>query len=261
MQSHLWYYDQNLPWYYIAGYVLFISNWVYAIFGAPQSICAPLWTVSIEEQFYLIWPMLAKFLRRRGMLIAGTAMFLLATLTQVGLVLSGAKNSYIYFGSASRCDSLALGIILALCIDHLPKLTRGVRWLLVGSGLAGYLFSAAWLTNNPDPVDMRIVWGRLIISLASGVILYGCLYSCNKLLRAGWIVRLGKVSYGLYMLHFTGLLITLSLFRPGHGWALLAAKTLALAVTVLLAFASYHWVESPFLRLKSRFATVQSRPL
>src|ERR1700722_5960803 len=60
--ANFWYYTQNLPWYYVAGYLLFVSNWVYAVFGAPQSICAPLWTVSIEEQFYLIWPVFAKML-------------------------------------------------------------------------------------------------------------------------------------------------------------------------------------------------------
>ncbi len=55
-----WFYYQRLPWYYVLGYVLFVSNWIYAIFGVAQSICAPLWTVSIEEQFYLIWPALMK---------------------------------------------------------------------------------------------------------------------------------------------------------------------------------------------------------
>ena len=74
---NVWYYTQSLPWYYVAGYVLFLSNWVYAIFGAPQSICAPLWTVAIEEQFYLIWPVVARMLTRRGMMIAGIVTFLI----------------------------------------------------------------------------------------------------------------------------------------------------------------------------------------
>ncbi len=53
---------QRLPWYYVAGYLLFVGNWVHAVFGRPESICSPLWTVSIEEQFYLIWPLLMKML-------------------------------------------------------------------------------------------------------------------------------------------------------------------------------------------------------
>jgi peptidoglycan/LPS O-acetylase OafA/YrhL len=255
-QRHLWYYTQSLPWYYIAGYLLFAGNWVYAAFGAAQSICAPLWTVSIEEQFYLIWPVLVKTLERRAVIVVGIATFLLATVSQVAILLSGTRGNYIYFGSASRCDSLAMGIMLALYADRLPKLTAGMRFLLVAGGVIGCLVSWAWL-DHPK----LIVFGHLMISLSSGAILYGTLYSRNKLVTGDWVVRLGKISYGLYMLHTTGLLIMLSLLRPGHGWKLLATMALGFLMTVLLAFASYRWIESPFLRLKTRFATVPSRPI
>jgi peptidoglycan/LPS O-acetylase OafA/YrhL len=52
-----------------------------------------------------------------------------------------------------------------------------------------------------------------------------------------------------------------SLLRPAWGWHLLATKALGLGMTVMLAFASYRWVESPFLRLKDHFSTVLSRPV
>jgi peptidoglycan/LPS O-acetylase OafA/YrhL len=255
---NFWYYTQSLPWYYIAGYLLFLSNWVYGIFGAPQSICAPLWTVAIEEQFYLIWPVVARMLTRRGMMIAGIVTFLFATASQMGIILSGLRGDFTYFGSTSRCDSLALGIILALSVDRLPSL----RLLLVAVGLIGLPFSSWFtITNQSCPPAIRVALGRLVISLASAAILYGCMYSNNRLLTSGWIVRLGKVSYGLYALHFTGLLIVLSLLHPGHGFNLLVAKALGFVMTALLAFVSYRWVESPFLRLKSRYATVPSRPV
>jgi peptidoglycan/LPS O-acetylase OafA/YrhL len=259
-QSHFWYYTQSLPWYYIVGYALFMSNWVYAVFGAPQSICAPLWTVSIEEQFYLIWPVVAKMLSRRGMMIAAIVTFLFAVASQIGIVLSGVRGNFTYFGSASRCDSLALGIVLALGVERLPKLTRGLRLLLVAGGLIG-LLGSSWLMNQPYSAIIRVVPGRLMISLGSAAILYGCMYSSNKLLTSGWIVQLGKISYGLYALHFTGIFIILSLLRPAHGLNLLLGKALGLAMTVFLASVSYRWFESPFLRLKSRFATVPSRPI
>ena len=258
--ANFWYYTQNLPWYYVAGYLLFVSNWVYAVFGAPQSICAPLWTVSIEEQFYLIWPVFAKMLSRRGMMVAGIATFLFATASQIAIVVSGVRGDYTYFGSASRCDSLALGIVLALSAERLPKLMRGLRLLLVAGGLIGLVVSS-WVSNQPYSAGVRVVLTRLIISIASVSILYGCMYSTNKLLTSGWIVQLGKISYGLYALHFTGLLIVLCLFCPAHGLNLLAGKALGFVITVFLAFVSYRWIESPFLRLKSRFATVLSRPV
>src|SRR6202789_3743849 len=61
---------QHLPWYYVAGYLFFVGNWVNAVFGHLHSICSPLWTVSIEEQFYLLWPALMRMLDRRGMIVA-----------------------------------------------------------------------------------------------------------------------------------------------------------------------------------------------
>ena len=161
-------------------------------------------------------------------------------------MLGGVSGRYLYFGSASRCDSLALGIFLALFADRLPKLTSGTRVLLVSGGLTGWIASSAWVTDQLGDATMKMVLGRLIMSLASGAILYGCINSRNKLVTGSWVVRLGKISYGLYMLHFTGILIALSLFHPLWGWELLATKALGFPVTIILAFASYRWVESPF---------------
>ncbi len=168
--------------------------------------------------------------------MAAVATFLLAIASQVGLVLVGASTSFMYFGSAPRCDTLALGILLALYRDRLPRLTASLRFLLVAGGLIGCVISAR-LINRTGPMDIYTVLGRLIISLASVAILYACLYSRTKLVTGAWVVRLGKVSYGLYMLHFTGLLIALSLLRPLHGGPLLATKALGFCFTVLLSFA------------------------
>jgi peptidoglycan/LPS O-acetylase OafA/YrhL len=256
-----WYYQQSLSLYYVLGYLLFISNWVYAVYGAAQSVCAPLWTVSIEEQFYLIWPALMKILKRRGMTVAASVTFALAAASQAGVVLFGASPGYVVFGSASRCESLAVGVLLALCSHRLPRPTQRIRLFLFVFGLGGWIVSSWWFLDQPGPASMRVVLGRLIVSLASGAMLYGCLHSRSRIVTGHWVVRLGKVSYGLYMLHFTGLLVVATLIHPVGRPELLLTKVLGFAVTVFLAFASYRWVESPFLRLKDRFATVLSRPV
>ena len=49
--------EQHLPLRYVAGYCLLAGNWVYVFYGLPASFAIPLWTVSIEEQFYLAWPL------------------------------------------------------------------------------------------------------------------------------------------------------------------------------------------------------------
>jgi peptidoglycan/LPS O-acetylase OafA/YrhL len=252
---------QSLPWYYLVGYLLFVGNWINAALGRPQSVCAPLWTVSIEEQFYLVWPVLMKMLGRRGMIIAAVVTFLLATLSQIGVALTGLSTRYIYYGSASRSGSLALGILLALFADRLPGLTRGMRLLLLAAGLAGWIAASGWLIDQPGRPDMRAVLGRLVASVGAVAILYAGLGSRSRLVTSDWVVWLGKISYGLYMLHFVGLLFMIDLLHPRWGWQLLATKALGLLTTVLLAWASYRWVESPFLRWKDRFATVLSRPV
>ena len=156
-----WFYYQRLPWYYVLGYVLFVSNWVYAIFGVPQSICAPLWTVSIEEQFDLPWPALMKGLQRRGMIVAAALIFAPSIASQVGFVLIHANPYYIDFASTSRVNSLALGILLALCIDHLPRRLSGTsRALIVVAGVIAWIGSSAWSTDNPGPISMRMVFVR-----------------------------------------------------------------------------------------------------
>jgi peptidoglycan/LPS O-acetylase OafA/YrhL len=257
-----WFYYQRLPWYYVLGYVLFISNWFYAIFGVAQSICAPLWTVSIEEQFYLIWPALMKRLHRRGMIVAAALTFVLSIASQVAFVLVHANPYYIDFASTSRVNSLALGILLALCIDHLPRRLSGTsRVLIVGAGVIAWIGSSAWMTDNPGPISMRMVLVRLIVSVASGAILYGCIHSNARVLTGNYVVRLGKISYGLYMLHFVGMLLALTLLHPVSRSQLVVSRVLGFALTVVFALASYRWVESPFLRLKDRFATVLSRPV
>jgi peptidoglycan/LPS O-acetylase OafA/YrhL len=252
---------QSLPWFYLVGFLLFVGNWMIAAFGHLTSVCGPLWTVSIEEQFYLVWPVLMKMLGRRGMIVAAVVTFLLATLSQIGVALAGLSGGYIYYGSISRSGSLALGILLALFADRLPGLTRGMRGLLLAAGLTGWVASSAWLIDQPGPVDMRAVLGRLVTSVGAVAVLYACLGSRSRLVRSDWVVGLGKISYGLYMLHFIGLLFMLDLLHPLWGWKLLATKALGLGMTVLLAWASYRWVESPFLRWKDRFATVLSRPV
>jgi peptidoglycan/LPS O-acetylase OafA/YrhL len=252
---------QHLPWYYVAGYLLFAGNWVHAIFGRPESVCSPLWTVSIEEQFYLMWPLLMKILQRRGMIVAATATFVLATVSRLSFMLAGWSGGFIYYGSICRCDSLALGILIALFVDRLPRLTRVQRLLLLGAGLTGWVVSSAWLNEQPGPVDMRMVVGRLVVSLSAGAILYAALHSHSWIVRGSWVVQLGKISYGLYVLHLTGVLIMLKLLHPVWGLQLLTVKILGFGMTVVLALASYRWIESPFLRMKDRFATVLSRPV
>ena len=146
-------------------------------------------------------------------------------------------------------------------ISYRSSLQVALRVFLVAGGLAGWIGSHAWLPGELGVAVMPMVWVRLIVSLASAAILYGCLYSRTRLLTRSWVLRLGKISYGLYALHFAGLTLAMSFCRPLALWQKSATKALGFVLTVLFASASYRWIESPFLRLKERFPTVPSRPI
>ena len=85
--------------------------------------------------------------------------------------------------------------------------------------------------------------------------------SQHPFLRSKLLLYLGKISYGLYVLHEFAHFCAARLIRASTPMAVLAQSIAGLTLTVLLAAASYRWLESPFLRLKERFAHVQSRPV
>ena len=99
-----------------------------------------------------------------------------------------ASNNYISFGSASRFNSLAVGIMLALRARRVPTPPTGsVRFLLVAGGLIAWIGCSTWFTDQTGPASMRAVLVRLISSLASGAILYDVSIVAARFLRVtGW---------------------------------------------------------------------------
>jgi peptidoglycan/LPS O-acetylase OafA/YrhL len=74
---------QNLPMRYVVGYSLLAGNWVYAFYGLPASFATPLWTVSIEEQFYLAWPLALRKASLRIMATMAVALLVIANAWRV----------------------------------------------------------------------------------------------------------------------------------------------------------------------------------
>jgi peptidoglycan/LPS O-acetylase OafA/YrhL len=118
------------------------------------------------------------------------------------------------------------------------------------------------VSANPSRVSTgAMALGHSLTAVASAVILLSVLGSSNGLLRNRTLLYLGKISYGLYVLHEFAHFCAQRMLPAGTPLRVIAQSALALALTVLLAAASYRWLESPFLRLKERFAHVQSRPV
>jgi peptidoglycan/LPS O-acetylase OafA/YrhL len=103
--------------------------------------------------------------------------------------------------------------------------------------------------------------GHPFTALASAAVLLAVLGAQHGFFRNRTLLYLGKISYGLYVLHEFAHFCAIRLVPASMPLMVVAQSIVGLALTIVLAAASYRWLESPFLRLKERFAHVQSRPV
>lgn len=241
---------------YIASFVFFVGNWVCAIKGIPFSVAGPLWSISVEEQFYITWPLLLRFFGINRIKQLAVAMLLLALLTRVFLALYGVKHPGVWCNTLARLDPIALGAILAFTLrGRAPQISNVLRLGLCAVALASWWLAARFLTQDgPASVATYSLSG-----LASVVFLIAVLRSDAQFLRVAplsWFVYLGRISYGLYVFHLFALAVMMNVrVVPGLGIPLsFELRVLfSLLLTVSLAATSYSWLEEPFLKLKGRF--------
>jgi peptidoglycan/LPS O-acetylase OafA/YrhL len=254
---------QNLPLRYIAGYTLLAGNWIYVFCGLPSSFAIPLWTISIEEQFYLAWPLALRRATVRATAFVAVGLLLVANFWRLALVASAAPAQAMEYNTFTRLDPIALGILIALFAAKLPVFSRGQRIVLLVGGVATWI-AIFWFTVCVHPSQLctwQSALGHFLTALASAAILLSVMGSLHTFLRNRWLLYLGKISYGLYVLHEFAHYCAMRLLPASTPLQVVAQSILGLAFTAFLAAASYRWLESPFLRLKERFAHVQSRPV
>ncbi len=241
---------EGMPAAYTGSFLLLAGNWACAGWGYPASAFALLWSVSIEEQFYLSWPwLMRRYARHAGRLLVG--MLVVASVTRVVLAARGVEHPGVWCNTLARLDPIAGGALLAYWLDgRLPVLATWRRVVLVvggamglgaAGGVAGY---SGWSSVATYPVA------------AAGciVILFGTLGVGGSGVGARVLGYLGKISYGLYVLHA-------AVLRVVESWVgdRLVMGVVGLGVTVAAAAVSYRFLEAPFLRWKERFAHVGSR--
>lgn len=240
-----------------------MANWFLTLDVGSLGTLTHTWSLSIEEQFYLLWPPLLILLLRRRIgrrwLVGAVALGVLGVwLERVVLyVVFDALQPRLYYGTDTRADGLLLGCLVGLLAAFRMLPTGGqalawVRW--AGIAALGALPVLAYRARIDT--DVALGW-NLPASLAVAVLLVSLLTSPPRL--ATWILEqkaltwIGRMSYGLYLWHlpiFHGVLSEARLARFGGRLPLVSLRfVLAFAV----ASASFYLVERPMLRLKDRF--------
>jgi len=253
---------------HLPAFLLFLGNWSMIARGPVTSDAqSVLWSVCVEEQFYLVVPLVVAAVRPRlrvglvGVLIAS------AVALRAALAGSGCNQLTIQYNTLAQFDTLLGGVLLALLLDGEGRVQSAGRWV---AWLQWPLYAAAlWVLTRTElghgPTwrrtwDFVAVWATAVGLVAViRTVPGGLAWS----LRRPRLVELGRISYGLYMYHEVALWLVPRLAErvgwfPFDHWLLPAA---ALALTVLLARFSYQHLERRFLDLKRRWTRVSSRPV
>jgi len=225
-------------------FVLFLQN---LYFG--RNLTGPLgptWSLAIEEQFYLVWPLLVWLLPRRSVLRLAAAIILCSPLLRLGLDL-GHVNISMYFNTLTRLDGLAVGSFLAIWLRDESAATVKRRALVVlPIALAGAILldSKAWISFSAIAIT-----AGAIVSLSFFVPL-----------RTPFVLFTGRISYGLYLVHMATFgAATKPELRHYYPQSPVFNDITYLAVGFALSYslASLSWflLESPILRAKKWFAS------
>lgn len=248
-----------------AAFALLAANWECALHGYPASMVAPLWSVAIEEQFYLVWPIAVRWTKPERLAKLCVAMLVVAAGTRAYLAWIAVPHPGVWCNTLARLDPIAIGSLLAVLPDRwqrpFPKRWRApVALAAVASCLA---IVAVW-PMTAKPPSMGFVPSYALIALACVVVLRSAFHEEHEPpsgLAHPWLIHLGRISYGLYVFHAFGLMMARDFVGrlTGGQMAVVVTPVIGLAVTTAIAAMSYRFLEQPFLRLKSRLARVPSR--
>ncbi len=260
-------------------YWLFLSNWSIALgkVGFRHGMIDLSWTLSIEEQFYLTWPLVVRSLTRRRLMHVCLGLAVFSTLVRLILVVSGATPVQVALLTPARMDALGLGAWVALAsrggVGFAP-LVKPARWLGAVAGLivalmiwdGGSLGSWDYQTQLIlYPTMLAITFAALLTVVAGG--------PKDRwfpaLLRSRFLTTFGTFSYALYLFHNpVQAALRDTLFRPTRFPTLwgspvpgqLLFYVAATIPAVGLAWLSWHLYEKPWLRLKRFFPATEVPP-
>lgn len=247
---------------YSIPFLVFLGNWSFVWYGWPITVADPLWSVSIEEQFYLFWPPLVARLTRRGIFYTSLALIVIANVVRVWSAAMGQGKEHLWGNTFAHVDTIAVGILLASWLrGQVPELSLRTRAIMIGLGLSAFIMRGYFiaLPNGDQLSVLGTLFGYPAAMLGCAAILTAFI---GLPIRSPVLRYLGKISYGLYVYHEACVLIT-DKFLPGNPGLphALVRLVVILTLTVAISAASYRLIESPFLNFKRRFTFVESRPV
>jgi peptidoglycan/LPS O-acetylase OafA/YrhL len=255
------------PYAWLA-FTFLCGNWYIFHHGWIASSVDPLWSISIEEQFYLIIPVLAALAGRRAVFVVSWVFLVTAYVAVLWYAIHPNAIAE-WTNSLVQFQFFCVGTLIALSLrGKFLQLSAPVRMGGFGLGFLCWYEAAVLIAKNPPaPAQSLMTW---LLTLAGAVLFFLCTLGISSRHVPSWLSYCGKISYGLYIFHslvlfFAFTIVESSWVRSVTGSHLSTrllrgfGALIALAVTLGLAHLSYVFFEGYFLRLKKRFTYVQTR--
>lgn len=242
-------YAPLIPYYY-----LFLANFL--IEDIP--LLAPTWSLSVEEQYYLIWPLVLlltlNFSRARGWILLGAVVFF-ATAQQWGMWPGPIEGKYTVWAlPGGAYEAVLMGSLLAIVLNSARGFAVVRKWL-GGFWMASGLLVALLGLLQVLPTDL-IGWPQSVVHLAMVLFLASLVVREDNALRSVLsfrpIARIGEISYGVYLYHLIGLDIATRLLSAAGVGQSLWISLLYVLVSIAMAEFSFRTLERFFLSFKRR---------
>jgi peptidoglycan/LPS O-acetylase OafA/YrhL len=244
---------------------------------------AHLWSLSVEEQFYVVWPWLIFFLPMNWLkkivpgwiILAPVLRLILPSLYGVGLA-----RTPILADSSLLCqaDAFAIGGCVAIFRDQLPHQSKKLLWIMtiavIAIGLVNYFAGASaagpywrtlgWPHHFFGQFNYQYVWSYSVINVWAATLILACLQgTAPVILNFPPLVFLGRISYGAYLSHAPLLGVYFYYLRPIDTFSVrgLVIFLIWFANVILVSWLSFRFIELPFLRIKNRLGGKQRVPI
>jgi peptidoglycan/LPS O-acetylase OafA/YrhL len=243
--------DQLATLFYVQNWWLILKGHSYFDLWATPSPLRHAWSLAIEEQFYLLWPLVVFAAMRwrngsRRTMLATCILGTFASVVWMWLVFDPVDPSRAYYGTGARAHTLLVGSILAVALEGRDEIASRWRRLVDALGATAFTACVACFAFVGDRDPFFYKGGSLLFSLTVAAVITSAVQPGRGPLRRALAFPplrwLGRISYGVYLWHWP-VIVVLTRSRVGLESEALAA--FQVATTLLLSIASFVLVERP----------------
>jgi peptidoglycan/LPS O-acetylase OafA/YrhL len=240
-------------------FAFYVQNLIYHD-AYPLGLAAT-WSLAVEEQFYMTWPLLILLLKKRTLTIVLFSLFVLSLSLRLAFYFRGAASGFVHQYTFSRLDSITFGSLAALWLRS-PSCTlfrwrKSSYWFLF-IGVAGTMLARILMHRNSSIVGYTFL-GVMYTGLIGLLLISGTSSLLGRSFSARWLRYMGRISYGIYLLHYPLFIFWARFINSGNLFPSnpVARNLLAFGGQILIATVagsiSWYFFEEPILRLKERF--------